>query len=136
MRTKLTLGAISIISLALMLMTFHDAEYALGISLTVIAIIYFPLGYWHINGIGVTKFFRKAAYQKISSGNGIITFLVGFVLSMLVVGCTLKVLQLPGYGILLYIGHFAALLFFILLAIIYPIKKNDFPAKLMGRLII
>ncbi|MDW3193622.1 MAG: hypothetical protein R8G66_14720 [Cytophagales bacterium] len=136
MRTEFTLGAVAIVSLIFMLMTFHDAEYALGLSLTILSIIYFPLGFWHINGIGLSKVFKREAYREISPGHGFVTFVAGFILSLLSSGCMFKVLQLPGYGVLLYNGQIAALILFVLGLISYLVQKSVFKLKLLGRLMI
>lgn len=136
MRIEFTLGAIAIISLVFMLMTFHDAEFVFGLSLTILSIIYFPLGFWHVNGIGITKVFKKEAYREISPVHGFATFAAGFVLAMLASGCMFKVLQLPGYDVLLYNGQIAALILFVVGLISYLIHKSTLKLKLLGRLMI
>lgn len=101
-----------------------------GISLTVLAAIYYPLGFFYFNSISIGGVFKIQSYKGISLTRGIGTFGAGLTFSILAIGVLFRLLMLPGAGEMIIIGLTTG----ILLVIVASVKfwRNNKSELLKG----
>jgi len=129
--------ALAILGVVMKLLLLPGNAAFIGISLPILATIYFPLGFFYFNSIPIGKIFRKSSYNGISVPRGFGTFGAGLIFSILSTGILFKLLQLPGTGNMLTIGLTGGiLLFFVILAKYYTNRDSSFYRSMFFRTLI
>jgi len=107
-------------------------DSVLGISLTTLALLYYPIGFFYFNSIPIGKIFKKKAYKGLTVLRGIGSFGGGLIFSILCIGILFKLLQLPGAKFMLSTGSALGLLFLIIILIKYLMNKESAFLKSMA----
>lgn len=94
----------AIIGILLKIFLVTGGTLFIGLSLSALACIYYPLGFFFFNSIKATKIFKKEAYKGMSILRGIGSVFVGLILSITLVGILFKILDLEGSGFMLLTG--------------------------------
>jgi hypothetical protein len=112
---------LSVIGLVMKIFRLNGGNELLEIGLTLLAMVYFYLGFAVFNNIRLKDIFKKSSYSNISSGRIVGAIGVGMNLSIIVIGLLFKLLIFAGAFEMLTIGVtsltitlFAALIVFIL----------------------
>ena len=116
-------AVLSFIGILMKLFLISDGAIVLGISLTVLATIYYPIGLFYFNSIPIGKIFKKESYAELTFMRGLGTFGGGLIFSILAIGSLFKLLQLPGAGAMLAIGLSAGSLLFVAALIKYFMNR-------------
>ena len=116
---------LSIIGILMKALLIAGGDTVLGVSLTVLAIIYYPIGFFFFNSIPSGKIFKKESYAGLTFTRGLGTFGGGLIFSILTIGCLFKLLQLPGAAAMLTIGLTAGMLFLIVSSIKYLVNRDS-----------
>lgn len=127
----------SIIGVLMKLFLFEEGNTVLGLSLTFLAIIYYPLGFFYFNSVPIAKIFDRKSYKEITILKGIGAFGAGVIFAILCVGVLFKLLQLPGASEMLIIGLTSGAILFVVILFKYRINKNSrYSRKILIRSII
>ena len=106
----------------------------IALSITIIASIYYPLGFFFFNTIKFNGIFKKKSYRGISFLKGFGTFSSGLLFSIISIGVMFKLLYLPGASEMLIIGLISTGLLLVALLIKYASnKQNDLVKNLIIR---
>ncbi|MEP4534727.1 MAG: hypothetical protein ABJ004_16670 [Cyclobacteriaceae bacterium] len=125
------------IGILMKLLLIPGGAIVLGISLTVLATIYYPIGFFYFNSIPKGKIFKKESYAGLTFTRGLGTFGGGLIFSILAIGSLFKLLQLPGAAAMLTIGLTAGSLFFIVTLIKYFMNRvSSFHRNMLVRTIL
>jgi hypothetical protein len=106
------------------------------LSLTTLALIYFPLGFALFNNIPLKKVFKKESYMGLSSLQIISTIFLGIGFSEICIGIESKLLHWGYVKLHLFVG-----LFFICIALIFYLihfseSKSSIPKTIVSRMVI
>lgn len=133
---QLALG-LSVLAILMKLALISGGDELLGISLTSLAVLYYPLGIFYFNDIPIGKIFNRDAYKAIKFSRRIGTVGGGIIFSILTVGMLFKFLQLPGAGEIQSIGLTGGGLFLILVLIKYlGNRENVFYKNMVVRTLV
>jgi len=124
-RIEQIVAALTAIGILMKLLLISGGAIVLGISLTVLATIYYPIGFFFFNSIPIGKIFKKKSYTGLTFMRGLGTFGGGLIFSILIIGGLFKLLQLPGAGAMLTIGLTAGTLFFIVTLVKYFMNRGS-----------
>jgi len=112
-----------------------DVLLSLGLSL--LAILYYPLGLFVFNSIKARTIFKREAYKGITFLRGFGAVAAGIVFSILISGIQFKFLLLPGAGVMLGVGLAACGVLLVILLIKYILKNTlKFYKQMLVRTII
>ncbi len=103
----------SIIALIMKMFEIPFGALLFLISIMVLSLIYYPMGFAFFNNIRLRNIFKKKSYQglKVSRIRGAIV--AGIVVSTLLTGVLFTVMHYPGAQNLLIVGVFSAMVIFI-----------------------
>lgn len=122
-RLEKILIVLSIISLIMMFNQYQGSTWMLMISLTLLACIYFPLGFLFFSQIGVRQLF-KGALRNAKAVNLLSAFFVGLGVSNLCMGILFRFLHFPGGNEMLIAGLAIAVIMLIVTIIRYYKTRN------------
>ena len=135
-RLEKILGLIVLIALILKLTLILGGGILIVLSLSILAIIYYPFGFALFNQIGFKQIFKKDSYKALSALRIIGAIGVGTALSIICVGLLFKLQHWPGSKINLLAGLITSLIILIIALIKYFKTKGDFYSRIIKRLII
>ncbi|WP_425392188.1 hypothetical protein [Ekhidna sp.] len=118
-KIELIAAAITAIGILMMLLLMPGGSMILGISMTALAILYYPIGFFYFNSIPMREIFKKESYKGITLVRGLGAFGGGMIFSILAIGSLFKLLQLPGSGLMLTVGLTAGVFYLIIILIKY-----------------
>jgi hypothetical protein len=125
------------IGILMKVLLISGGAMVIGVSLTVLAVIYYPYGFLYFNSIPINKAFKKESYKGMTFLRGFGTFGGGLIFSILSVGTLFKLLQLPGAAVMLSIGLTAGTLFLVATFVKYLMNRDrSFLRKMLIRTII
>jgi len=124
----------AILGIALKLFNVVGSAILLTLSLSMLSILYYLLGFSLFNGIRLRDIFKKKAYQDCNSLNIIVAILLGISLSIICVGELFKLELWPGGELILSTG--LGLMAFVLLInfIFFYRKKPEFFKRTFKRM--
>lgn len=105
------------------LMILPGGSLLIGLSMTLLACVYFYLGFLLFNGLKLRKIFKKENYIDIHFVDVIISVFAGIFLSISLIGIMFYLLLLPGSSIMLTVGSYGLCFISIVFAIIYLMNK-------------
>jgi hypothetical protein len=103
-KIEISLLAVIIISILLKVFSVAGADVLLGVSLSIMAMVYYPFGLFIINSIPIRKVFKRESYKGISFLKGFGSAATGITLSIVLVGIMFKFLLYPGASVMLSVG--------------------------------
>jgi hypothetical protein len=134
---EIGLFAFALLGILMRIFLIPGGGFIIGISLSTLAILYYPLGIFSLNAIPIHKVFKKQTYKELTATRIIGTVLGGIVFSILIVGIMFRMLIIPGDYFMLGTGLSAGLIFLIVFLILYLKKReNQFLRTMMIRTII
>ncbi len=108
--------------------------FIIGISLTSLSMLYYPLGLFSLNEIPIHRIFKKQTYKEMTATRIIGAILGGIVFSILTVGIMFNVLIIPGAYFMLGTGLSGGLIFLIVFIVLYlRNRENTFLRTMMIR---
>lgn len=108
----------------------------MGISLTILAVIYYPLGFFFFNFVKPKEVFSSASYKKVTFSRGLGTIGGGLIYAILIIGILFKILQLPGSGPMLMVGTISTLIFLVVVLIKFIRNRSNFLLSMLKRTVI
>jgi hypothetical protein len=130
------LGLIVLVALIFKLTLITGGGILIVLSLSVLAIIYYPFGFALFNKIGFQQIFKRDSYKGLSALRIIGAIGVGTALSIICIGILFKLQHWPGSKINLLAGLITSLILLIIILIKYSKNKDDFYTMILKRLII
>lgn len=103
------------------------------LSLTLLAILYYPFGVFLFTGIGFRKMFRKTSYQGISAWRIVGAIAAGFAFSTLSLGILFKIQLWPGAGVMLLSGLAFSLVVLIVAVAKFTRQQEAFYREIIAR---
>lgn len=125
-------AVLTAIGILMKLFLISGGAIVFGISLTLLATIYYPLGFFYFNSVPIDGIFKKETYKKITITRGIGSFGGGLIFSILCIGILFKLLQLPGAGVMLTTGFKIGILFLVITLIKYLKNRESTFLKIMA----
>ena len=116
------LAALAIVGLVMRLIPMSGGAEIIGISLSLLALLYYPLGFFYFNSIKLSKVFKSESYKGITFFRGFGSFLAGLLFSIIAIGSIFKLLLLPGANEMLLIGFWSTSLF--LMVILFQLTRS------------
>lgn len=130
-------AALGVIGILMKLLLISGGDAVLGIALSFVALIYYPLGFFYFNSIPISKIFKKESYKNMTFAKGAAALGGGLIFAMLLIGILYKLLQFPGAEFMLTIGLKAGTLFLVVLLISYFMNRESlFLKKMLSRAIL
>lgn len=123
--------AFIVIGILMKILLIQGGSAVVGISLTFLACIYYPLGIFYFNAIPPNKIFKKESYDKLTAFRGIGTFGGGLIFSILLVAILFKLLQLPGSRVMFIVGLGAGALFMVIVLFNFLRNRDSHFLKVM-----
>ena len=114
-----------VLGIGMKLLLIPGGSVILGISLTVLACLYYPAGIFYFNNIHLTGIFKKKSYKELSFLRVTGAVAGGLIFSILCVGMLFKLLQLPGSRPMLIAGLCAGCLFLLIILIRFLINRGN-----------
>lgn len=134
-RLEKVLGVLTLIALIFKLFIITGGGILLALSLTGLAIIYFPLGFVFFNQIRFDKIFNNSSYQGLSVLRIIGTIGAGISLSTLCLGILFKLNHWGGSFVLLK-GLLSISIILIIVVLKYFQTKSDLYSNMIKRILI
>ena len=120
--TEKILAALIFISILLKLFLIPGGGVLLVLSMQLLTIIYFALGFAFFNGIRLRNIFKKASYEGISTMRVVGAVVTGICLSNLLVGILFKLQLWPGANATLIVALIPTII--VLIIILIKLFKN------------
>ena len=130
------LGLVIIIAFVMKLALIPGGSILTVISLTILACIYYPLGFAFFNGIRLRQIFKKDSYKGITVLRIIEAIGVGIGLSVICIGILFKLQLWPGANTNLLTGLITTLIILIIALIRYLKSKSDYYTLIFKRIAI
>ncbi|HRZ42067.1 MAG TPA: hypothetical protein P5228_05120 [Bacteroidales bacterium] len=130
------LGLVIIIALLLKLVLIPGGSILTVISLTILACIYYPLGFAFFNGIRLRAIFKKDSYKGVSALRIIGAIGLGMGLAAICIGILFKLQHWPGGDTNLIAGLVTTLIILIIALIKYLKSKSDYYKLIFSRIAI
>jgi len=97
-QTEMIAALVLAIGLLLKFADLPGYGFAISLSISAIALIYYPLGFAYFNKINIAGIIRSESYAGISGWRLIGTVLLGMALSVSCIGFYFKIMEWPGGG--------------------------------------
>ena len=130
------LGVLIILALIMKFSLIMGGSIVLVLSLLVISIIYYPLGFAFFNQIELKGIFKKVSYKGISALRIIGAICVGVSLATVCEGILFRLQRYPGGNIILMGGLICTLLVGVIALIRYLMKRSKFYIRIFIRIAI
>lgn len=95
---------ILIIALIFKLMQYPGGDVLIGLGLSLLAMVYYPLGFFVFNSIRLRKILKRESYKGITFWRGFGAVATGIAFSILIMGIVFKLLLFPGASVMLGVG--------------------------------
>lgn len=128
-KLELILAILIVVSALAKFFLIQISDYGILFGCTLLAMIYFYLGFALFNNIGFRKIFKKDSYVNINAGRIIGAIGSGVALSIVIIGIQFKLLTLAGSIEMLLIGTTSLAVIMLIAGGIYLFKykgKSDF----------
>ncbi len=138
-RIEPLLAALVVIGLLMKFFLVPGGTEIMVISLIVLACMYYPVGFFYFNSIGISKIFKRESYSGLSVFQGMGAFVGGLIFSILLVGILFKLIQLPGSRPMLITGLVAGgpfLLIIIIVKYFFSTRESSFYRNMIIRSIV
>ncbi len=135
-KAEIIFTTLSIIALGLNLLLIPGGGVLTVLTLSILSMIYFYLGFALFNDIRLRKIFKKDSYKEISSLRILGAVGVGLALSMTTIGLMFKFQSWPGADFNLGAGLLGLLIVTIIGLIKYSKNKSDFYTRIFKRVTI
>ena len=129
-------GIIFVIAFTMKMNLIFGSSILILLSLSIIACIYYPLGFAFFNNLRFKDILKKESYIGISSQHIARAVSVGLALSAICVGIIFKLLQWKGANSILIVGLTATLVALIISLYQYNKTKDNFYSKIVKRIAI
>jgi len=133
-RLEKILGIIVLIALIMKFTLIPLSNVLFLLSLSILACIYYPLGFALFNQIGFKQIFKKDSYKGLSALRILGAIGVGTTLSLICVGVLFKLLHWPGAMIQLISGLVSTLIILIVALIRYFKSKSEYLINIIKRI--
>ncbi|PKP11536.1 MAG: hypothetical protein CVU09_01525 [Bacteroidetes bacterium HGW-Bacteroidetes-4] len=130
------LGILFLVALVLKFNLIIGGNLLVYLSLVLLALIYYPLGFVFFNDIPLKKVFKKAAYKGLSGWRIIGTIFLGMAFSGICFGTLFKLVNWPDATLNLTAGLGTLFIVFIIALIHFLKSKNDLYKGLFKRMAI
>jgi hypothetical protein len=130
------LGLIAIAALIFQVAHVPGSGLLFTVAVTLLAIVYYPLGFARLNGIGFRKMFFKSSYKGISTWRIIGAIVAGMVISLMSVAILFKVQYWPGAEYNLQIGLMSSAIVLVFAVFKFLQNKEQFYKGVIVRLLI
>ncbi|MEO9871056.1 hypothetical protein [Ekhidna sp.] len=127
--------ALFILGIVFQLSVLPGGALFIGISLAMLATIYFNFSFLLFNGLELRNIFKKSNYTNLNALDVIITFFAGLSLSIALVGVMFYLLVLPGSAIMLIVGKGGLFLCTVGFLILFLNKKMGSAKRSLIRII-
>jgi hypothetical protein len=119
-----TLACAILLSLILKFSLVSGGDTLMLWTITILACIYYPLGFLFFNQIRLRNVFKKDSYKHLSAPKIIFAIVTGIGLSIICIGSLFKLLDFPGANQMLTIGLFVSFVVLII-SLVFFIKTRD-----------
>lgn len=130
------LAALIILALIFKYFLIPFGGVIITVSLTFLALLYYPVGVWLFNGVGFRQMFRKSSYKGLSAWRILGSVVVGFTLSVLSLAILFKVQLWPGSETMLLVGVTSSAVVLVVSLIRYFDKKELFYRRIITRTLV
>lgn len=130
------LGLSVLIAIVLKINLLPFGSILLMLSILILAIIYYPLGFALFNEIRLTQIFKKTSYKGLTALRIIGSILAGSSFSLICAGVLFKLNFWSGAQNILFLGLISTLIILILVLIKYFKTKSNFYKQLLIRILI
>ena len=121
-----------VLALILKFNQYEGSDLLLLWSLTILAGIYYPLGFLLFNQIRLRNIFKKSSYRDVSSGQIVVAVVAGLGLANVCIGVLFKLLVFPGSHNLIIAG-LVIMMISMVVAVIRIRKYDDRNAPMISR---
>lgn len=135
-KAEIIMGALSILALGLNLLLVPGSGLLTFLTLSILSIIYFILGFALFNGIQLRNVFKKESYTDVSGSRIIGAVGTGWALSATINGIMFKFQSWPGAEINLNAGLVGLLIVVIIGKIKYSKNRSEYYTRIFKRIVI
>ncbi len=135
-KAEIIFGTLAIIGLTINLLDIPGGIVLTVLTLSIISTLYMYLSFALFNDIRLGKIFKKDSYKRISTMKIVGAIMVGFALSITMIGILFKFQSWPGASFNLGFGLFWLLICSIVGLIKYLKTKSDYYTKIFKRIAI
>ena len=133
-KAELIIGTIALLSLVLILLMVPLAGVLTILSLSLLSVFYFYFSFALFNGIRLRNIFKKSAYEGVTALRVLGAALMGFVLSVTIMGILFKVQDWPSSHGLLIAGLLGLTIVLIVGGIRYFKTKSGYYTAIFKRI--
>jgi len=134
-RTELTLIAIAILGFIIGLIGITGGSIFKTLSLGLLALIYFYLGFALFNNIRFRDLFKKNAYSQISKLRIFGAIATGMALSVLTIGILFRIMDWEGAPVMLLVGLPICGIITITATVKYFVDKSPYYSGILKRMV-
>ena len=133
-RAEVILNAIAIIGILMILLEFPGGRFLLILSIGILSLLYFYLGFAIFNDLRFREIFKKISYSKIKALHILGAVGVGISLSICIIGILFRIMLWPGSAVQLLFG-IISLSAIIILCLIRLKSKVKFYKRILLRVV-
>ncbi len=135
-KIELILGVIAIIGIVLKLFHIPGGAALTILSLLTLSVFYYVFSFALFNGIRLRDIFKKEAYKETNIWRIIGAIVIGWDLSIVIIGGLFKLQSWPGGNLELLIGLVIAIIILIIAMIFYLKNKAEYYKRIAIRIAI
>ena len=130
------LGVIIVIALIMKFAFIMGANILIVFAMSLLSVIYYPMGFAFFNGIRLRHVFKKTSYKGLNTWRIIGAIGAGMALSNLLIGILFKIMHYPVASLMLYSGIFTTVIILGISSVKYLKTKNEFYKRILIRIAI
>lgn len=135
-KTEIILAALAVLGFIMMMMLWPGGAFLLIVSLGLLSILYYPLGFFIFSGIRLRRLFKRDSYKETTVLRILWSLGVGQVLAALCLGLLFRMNDYPGSGPMLTIGLLTSAIVLPLAVFRYSKTKSAFFKRVIIRMTI
>jgi len=135
-KLEIILSILALIGIILQLSGIPGGAILLILSLTILAVLYYPFGFIVLNNIRVRKIFSAGSYRGLSALRILGTIGIGMALSTVCLGIVFKLETYPGAGYIQIIGLVSLIILAVPAVIRYTQTRDKHYWRLLLRTLI
>ncbi|MBS4012795.1 MAG: hypothetical protein KGZ97_03400 [Bacteroidetes bacterium] len=132
-KLEIIIAAVVLLSAALHLLNFPLISVLLYISVFLMSSFYYVLGFALFNGVTFKGLFKKESYKNTNAAKIIGAVIIGWALSVLIIGSLISMQKWPGGELMLLIGLILFATTFIVSGIFFLLKKDAYYTRVFTR---
>ncbi len=135
-KTEIALGGIVLAGIILRTLNLPGNGIIIVLSMTILAMMYYLLGFAVFNNIELRGIFQKVSYKKTTALEIILAVFAGIIIASLAMGILFNLQSYPGRELMLLTGLIATGLVLLISLVSYLVSGSGFSKRVLSRAVV